>query len=56
MSKVSTSGEKEKKKAFIKVGLIGDNAVGKTSLMVKFVDGTFQEDYIVTLGIACLQS
>ena len=34
----------------IKVGMVGDSAIGKTSLMVKYVEGAFDEDYIQTLG------
>lgn len=41
----------EKKKACIKVGMLGDSAIGKTTLMSKFVEGKFQEDYIETLGV-----
>ena len=36
----------------IKVGMVGDSQIGKTSLMVKYVEGSFDEDYIQTLG-AC---
>ena len=32
------------------VGLIGDVETGKTSLMVKYVEGIFDQDYIETLG------
>lgn len=35
----------------LKVGLIGDSQIGKTSLMVKYVEGTFDDDYIQTLGV-----
>eukprot|EP00761_Pharyngomonas_kirbyi_P013910 gb/GECH01013939.1/.p1 GENE.gb/GECH01013939.1/~~gb/GECH01013939.1/.p1 ORF type:complete len:193 (+),score=33.56 gb/GECH01013939.1/:1-579(+) len=35
----------------VKIGMLGDQKVGKTSLMVKYVDGTFDEDYVVTLGV-----
>jgi GTP-binding protein of the ras superfamily involved in termination of M-phase len=54
-SRLAKVGEREKKRAFVKVGLIGDNAIGKTSLMVKYVEGHFQEDYIVTLGVNFLE-
>ena len=37
----------------IKVGMVGDAQIGKTSLMVKYVEGSWDEDYIQTLG-ACL--
>jgi len=35
----------------VKVGMVGDSQIGKTSLMVKYVEGTFDEDYIQTLGM-----
>lgn len=35
----------------LKVGMVGDAQIGKTSLMVKYVEGTFDEDYIQTLGV-----
>lgn len=35
----------------LKIGLIGDSQIGKTSLMVKYVEGSFDEDYIQTLGL-----
>jgi GTP-binding protein of the ras superfamily involved in termination of M-phase len=31
--------------------MVGDSQIGKTSLMVKYVEGGFDEDYIQTLGI-----
>ena len=34
-----------------KIVLIGDAAVGKTSLMKKFVTDEFPDEYIVTLGV-----
>ncbi|KAA6377676.1 MAG: putative Septum-promoting GTP-binding protein 1 [Streblomastix strix] len=34
-----------------KIGLVGDPQIGKTSLMVKYVEGTFDDDYILTLGV-----
>ncbi len=39
-----------KKKLKIKVTVIGDGGVGKTSLIQKFTQGTFQTDYIKTIG------
>jgi len=35
----------------IKVGMIGESQTGKTSLMVKYVENKFDEDYIETLGV-----
>lgn len=40
----------------IKVGMVGDSQIGKTSLMVKYVEGSFDEDYIQTLGMSHLAS
>ena len=31
--------------------LLGNSGVGKTSLLCKFVDGTFSHRYITTVGI-----
>jgi len=42
---------KRKKKVVVKVGMVGDSQIGKTSLMVKYVEGNFNEDYIQTLGV-----
>jgi hypothetical protein len=39
----------------IKVGMVGDSQIGKTSLMVKYVEGSFDEDYIQTLGTPHVQ-
>ena len=33
-----------------KVVIVGDAAVGKTSLILKYTKGTFNEEYIMTLG------
>jgi len=47
--------EKKKKKVTVKVGMVGDSQSGKTSLMVKYVEGNFNEDYIQTLGVNFMQ-
>lgn len=39
-----------KDKFVFKIVVIGDAAVGKTSLIKNFTQGTFQEDYIETIG------
>lgn len=41
----------KKSNVVIKVGMVGDSQIGKTSLMVKYVEGSFDEDYIQTLGV-----
>jgi len=35
--------------------MVGDSGIGKTSLMVKYVEGNFNEDYIQTLGVNFMQ-
>ncbi|EKX31612.1 hypothetical protein GUITHDRAFT_160353 [Guillardia theta CCMP2712] len=40
-----------KEDVVVKVGMVGDAQIGKTSLMVKYVEGSFDEDYIQTLGV-----
>lgn len=39
----------------LKVAMVGDVNVGKTSLMVKYVEGTFDKNYIQTLGVNCME-
>ena len=36
--------------------MVGDSQIGKTSLMVKYVEGSFDEDYIQTLGTFLLRA
>jgi len=48
-SAASNTGKKNS--VVVKVGMVGDSQIGKTSLMVKYVEGTFDEDYIQTLGV-----
>ena len=36
---------------YLKIILIGDSAVGKTSLLLKFTDETFSEQAIATIGV-----
>lgn len=42
--------QQKRNSVVIKVGMVGDAQIGKTSLMVKYVEGSFDEDYIQTLG------
>lgn len=44
--------EAKRNSVVIKVGMVGDAQIGKTSLMVKYVEGSFDEDYIQTLGMS----
>lgn len=44
-------GARDQSSVVIKVGMVGDAQIGKTSLMVKYVEGSWDEDYIQTLGM-----
>ncbi|KAI1856623.1 hypothetical protein JX265_011582 [Neoarthrinium moseri] len=52
-SRGSSSAEQQngRNHVVIKVGMVGDAQIGKTSLMVKYVEGSWDEDYIQTLGV-----
>ncbi|KAF2104864.1 small GTPase [Rhizodiscina lignyota] len=43
--------QRTKESVVLKVGMVGDAQIGKTSLMVKYVEGSWDEDYIQTLGV-----
>ncbi|MCJ1379968.1 hypothetical protein MMC17_003071 [Xylographa soralifera] len=47
----SSEAAKTQSSVVIKVGMVGDAQIGKTSLMVKYVEGSWDEDYIQTLGV-----
>lgn len=47
----ATETESKSDNLLVKVALVGDPKVGKTSLMVRYVEGKFDEDYIETLGV-----
>jgi len=47
----TSNADGKKNSVVVKVGMVGDSQIGKTSLMVKYVEGTFDEDYIQTLGV-----
>ncbi|MFW9968937.1 MAG: Rab family GTPase [Candidatus Odinarchaeota archaeon] len=42
--------DSETKKRKLKITVIGDGSVGKTSLIQNYTQGTFQTDYIKTIG------
>jgi GTP-binding protein of the ras superfamily involved in termination of M-phase len=52
-ARAAAGGEqgRNKNSVVIKVGMVGDAQIGKTSLMVKYVEGSWDEDYIQTLGV-----
>jgi small GTP-binding protein len=44
-------GTSKEKKHVIKILLLGDGAVGKTSLILRFIENKFKEEYSVSLGV-----
>merc|ERR1712154_404772 len=42
---------KKKNKVVVKVGMLGDSQIGKTWVMVKYIEDKYDEDYIETLGV-----
>ncbi|KAG8530456.1 septum-promoting GTP-binding protein 1 [Bacidia gigantensis] len=49
--RASHQDQRTQNNVVIKVGMVGDAQIGKTSLMVKYVEGSWDEDYIQTLGV-----
>lgn len=47
--------EEKQTAVVVKVGMIGDSQIGKTSLMVKYVEQRFDEDYINTVGVSFME-
>ncbi|KAI8330745.1 P-loop containing nucleoside triphosphate hydrolase protein [Chlamydoabsidia padenii] len=45
------SPEQAQNSVVIKTGIVGDAQIGKTSLMVKYAEGDFDDEYIQTLGV-----
>jgi len=45
------SSTRKKNAVVLKVGMVGDAGIGKTSLMVRYIENSFDEDYIQTLGV-----
>lgn len=41
----------QKPRYFFKISVVGDRAVGKTSLIDRFVNEKFEDDYIATMGV-----
>ena len=47
----SIENEKEKVEINLKILILGDSSVGKTSLLLRYVDGYFPSIYVATIGI-----
>ena len=47
----ASSSAPQRNSVTVKVAMLGDSQIGKTSLMVKYVEGSFDEDYVQTLGV-----
>jgi GTP-binding protein of the ras superfamily involved in termination of M-phase len=43
------------KKVFVKVAVVGDPGCGKTSLMVRFSEGSFDPDYSESVGVSFME-
>ena len=39
----------------LKILLLGDSAVGKTSLLLRFTKNTFLDSHVTTMGIDCFK-
>ena len=46
-----SSGDDQRIKLTFKILLLGDSAVGKTSLLTKYLNNSFQEQHIATIGV-----
>ncbi len=51
MSEEESSDEDQKIKLSLKILLIGDSQVGKTSLLLKYTEHIFPEEHITTIGV-----
>lgn len=41
----------KQKSSTLKYLVVGDSGVGKTSLLVRYCDDTFQNEYLTTIGV-----
>ena len=51
MEESEDSDDITKKKISLKILLLGDTEVGKTSLLLKYIDHVFPEEHIATIGV-----
>jgi len=45
----------EKQSIIVKIAIIGDSQIGKTTLMVKYIEDKFDEEFIETLGLNVME-
>lgn len=45
----------EKQTIIVKVAIVGDSQIGKTTLMVKYIEDKFDEEFIETLGLNVME-
>ncbi|MHA1109776.1 MAG: Rab family GTPase [Promethearchaeota archaeon] len=50
VSKLSKKAADYKQNFVLKVCVVGDGGVGKTSIVMRYCDGVFRENYIMTIG------
>ena len=51
MEEIEDSDDNTKKKITLKILILGDTEVGKTSLLFKYIDHVFPEEHIATIGV-----
>ena len=51
MSSSDNSNKEKREMIRLKILILGDSAIGKTSLLLKYVDGYFPKIYISTIGV-----
>ena len=49
------NGQVEKQTIMVKVAILGDSQIGKTTLMVKYIEDKFDEEFIETLGLNVME-
>merc|ERR1719229_1016451 len=53
--KAQFNDEKAKQVIIVKVAILGDSQIGKTTLMVKYIEDKFDEEFIETLGLNVME-
>ena len=47
---MSNKGDKGIKRTILKITMLGDSAVGKTCLLLRFTDDSFTANHLTTIG------